>query len=118
MDAVSEKELLKRRVRFSRLYDLYGPLLTERQRRIYEMHELDDFSLSEISETLHISRQGVSDQLSKVRGRLAEMENLLGFDATLNRIEKSAQAILSGKNIDVHARAIVEACGGRITDHV
>ncbi|MGI6075669.1 MAG: sigma factor-like helix-turn-helix DNA-binding protein [Pyramidobacter sp.] len=115
---MSEKELLKRRVRFSRLYDLYGPLLTERQRRIYEMHELDDFSLSEISEALHISRQGVSDQLSKVRSRLDEIEKLLGFNAAFSRIERDVQALLADKNIDVHARSIVEACGGRITDHV
>ena len=70
---MSDSEILERRVYLSRLYDLYGPLLTERQRRVYEMHELDDLSLSEISEELEISRQGVSDQLQRVRDRLEEI---------------------------------------------
>lgn len=115
---MSGSEVLERRIHLSRLYDLYGPLLTERQRRIYEMHELDDLSLSEISDELHISRQGVSDQLAKVRERLEEFERLLMFAHTLSRIESSAQAILEGKNIDAHARRIIEACGGRTSDHV
>lgn len=78
---MSENEALERRVQLSRLYDLYGPLLTERQRRVYEMHELDDLSLSEIADELGISRQGVSDQLQRARDRLDEIETLLGFDA-------------------------------------
>ncbi|MGN0838143.1 MAG: sigma factor-like helix-turn-helix DNA-binding protein [Pyramidobacter sp.] len=115
---MSGNEVLERRIHLSRLYDLYGPLLTERQRRVYEMHELDDLSLSEISSELNISRQGVSDQLTKVRERLEEIERLLGFADTLNRIESSARAILEGKNSDAHARSIIEACGGRTSDHV
>ena len=43
------------------LYDFYGELLTERQRSVYEMSVLDDLSLSEIADTLSISRQGVHD---------------------------------------------------------
>ena len=41
------------------LYDFYGELLTEHQRRIYEDVVLNDYSLSEVAEELGISRQGV-----------------------------------------------------------
>ncbi|MCF4112914.1 MULTISPECIES: sigma factor-like helix-turn-helix DNA-binding protein [Dethiosulfovibrio] len=70
---------LDRRFYIAGLYDLYGPVLTEKQRRIYEMHDLQDLSLSEISDELGISRQGISDQLQRARDRLEELENILGF---------------------------------------
>ena len=113
-----ENEALERRIRYSRLYDLYSPLLTERQRSIYEMHELEDLSLSEISDELKISRQGVSDQLQRVRDRLDELEKLLGFAEKLAEIEKSAQAILHGESSERHAAGIIELCSGRTMGNV
>ena len=115
---MSENEALERRVQLSRLYDLYGPLLTERQRRVYEMHELDDLSLSEIADELGISRQGVSDQLQRARDRLDEIETLLGCGERFRRIEAEARAIRDGENPQRHAVAIVEACEGRTMNHV
>ena len=52
-------------VRKGRLLDLYGPLLTEKQRRCMEMYFDMDLSLSEIGEELHISRQGAYDMLKR-----------------------------------------------------
>ena len=43
------------------LYDFYGELLTEHQRRVYEDVVFNDMSLSEIAEEQGISRQGVHD---------------------------------------------------------
>ncbi|MBP5212364.1 MAG: DNA-binding protein [Pyramidobacter sp.] len=115
---MSEQEVLERRIRVSRLYDLYGPLLTERQRRVYELRELDDLSLSEISSELAISRQGVSDQLSRVRDRLEEIESLLGAQARFDLIEKEAELIAKGGNPQEHAARIAEACRGRTMNDV
>ena len=39
------------------LYDFYGELLTEHQRRVYEDVVFNDMSLSEIAEEQGISRQ-------------------------------------------------------------
>jgi predicted DNA-binding protein YlxM (UPF0122 family) len=72
---------LEERIRLNRLYDLYGALLTERQRQAYEMHEWEDWSLQEISEHLHVSRQGVHDLLSRAKEKLSSFEDLLGMDA-------------------------------------
>ena len=41
------------------LYDFYGELLTEHQRRIYESAVYEDLSLKELSEEYGITRQGV-----------------------------------------------------------
>ncbi|MDY3868884.1 MAG: sigma factor-like helix-turn-helix DNA-binding protein [Pyramidobacter sp.] len=108
---MSETEILERRIYLSRLYDLYGPLLTERQRHVYEMHELEDLSLSEISAELEISRQGVSDQLQRVRDKLEEFEKLLGLNARLETIAHQAQILAQEGASAKPLQLILEACG-------
>ena len=100
------------------LYDFYGELLTEHQKQVYEDVVLNDYSLSEVAESLGISRQGVSDQLQRARDRLDEIETLLGHAESFRRIEDEARAICDGENPQQHAAAIVEACAGRTMNHV
>ncbi len=82
---MKKTDFLEERLRLNRLYDLYGALLTERQRQAYEMHEWEDWSLQEISEHLHVSRQGVHDLLSRAKEKLSSCEELLGMDTKMLR---------------------------------
>lgn len=59
------------------LYDFYAGLLTNRQREVCRLHLQEDWSLSEIAEELHISRQGVSDALHKGLEQMEDMEGKL-----------------------------------------
>lgn len=59
------------------LYDFYGELLTKRQQQVYEAVVLEDCSLSEVAEDLHISRQGVYDMIRRCNKSLEEYENKL-----------------------------------------
>ena len=59
------------------LYDFYGELLTEHQRRIYEDVVLNDYSLSEVAEELGISRQGVHDNVKRCGRILQDYEDKL-----------------------------------------
>ena len=59
------------------LYDFYGELLTEHQRRIYEDVVLNDYSLSEVAADLGISRQGVHDMIRRCNRTLEEYEEKL-----------------------------------------
>ena len=59
------------------LYDFYGELLTEHQKKIYEEAVFNDMSLSEIAEEFEISRQGVHDLLKRCNNILQEYENKL-----------------------------------------
>lgn len=59
------------------LYDFYGELLTEHQRRIYEDVILNDYSLSEVADELGISRQGVHDNLRRCSRALESYEEKL-----------------------------------------
>lgn len=59
------------------LYDFYGELLTEHQRSVYEMSINEDLSLSEIADSLSISRQAVHDMLKRCDKQLEEYEEKL-----------------------------------------
>lgn len=59
------------------LYDFYGELLTEHQRKIYEDAVYNDLSLSEIAEMQGISRQGVHDLIKRCNRILEDYESKL-----------------------------------------
>lgn len=59
------------------LYDFYGELLTEHQKRIYEDVVYNDFSLAEIAKENGISRQGVHDLVRRCDRSLQEYEDKL-----------------------------------------
>ena len=58
------------------LYDFYGELLTEHQRRVYEDVVLD-YSLSEIAQDQGISRQGIHDLVKRSTKTLNDYEEKL-----------------------------------------
>ncbi len=64
------------------LYDFYGELLTEHQRRIYEDLVTNDLSLREIAQEQGISRQGVHDLIRRC-DRILE-----GYEEKLHLVEK------------------------------
>lgn len=59
------------------LYDFYGELLTEHQKKIYEDVVYNDFSLTEIARENGISRQGVHDLVKRCDHILQEYEDKL-----------------------------------------
>ncbi len=75
------------------LYDFYGQLLTDHQKEIYEMSILEDLSLSEIADTLTISRQGVHDTIKRCDNLLSEYENRLHLVEKFMHIRHSVERI-------------------------
>ena len=61
------------------LADFYGPLLTEKQRNVWDLHYQQDLSLAEIAELEHISRQAIHDLLKRTERILADYEDKLGL---------------------------------------
>ena len=70
---------LEKRREASLLCDLYGSLLTERQREIVRLYCDEDLTLAEIGENLGISRQAASDALRKAVQSLRGYEEKLGL---------------------------------------
>ncbi len=64
---------------FTMLLDVYGALLTEKQRETLDFYYNEDLSLGEISEETGITRQGVMNCIKKCEQRLLELEEALGL---------------------------------------
>lgn len=71
------------------LYDFYGELLTEHQRRIYEDAVYNDMSLAEIAEEAGISRQGVHDLIKRCDRILCEYEEKLHLVERFTRTKRT-----------------------------
>ena len=68
------------------LFDYYGEMLTEKQRNIFDLYYNEDLSLTEISENLDITRQGVRDSIVRAEDTLRDMERKLGFASRFSRL--------------------------------
>ena len=70
---------LQKVVRIGQLLDLYGGLLTERQRTCIRLHYEDDLSFGEIAETQGVSRQAIHDAARQAENALERYEEKLGL---------------------------------------
>ncbi|MDR0382029.1 MAG: YlxM family DNA-binding protein, partial [Oscillospiraceae bacterium] len=75
------------------LFDFYADILTDKQRDYFDLYYHQDLSLSEISESEGITRQGVRDVITRAEGTLRHMEAQLGLVARFSRVRESLDAI-------------------------
>lgn len=71
--------MLEKILRVNALYDFYQPLLTPKQQEYLDLYYLNDFSLGEIAERCHVTRQAVYDNLKRAEGALEDFEKKLGL---------------------------------------
>ncbi len=69
--------VMEKIVRQGMLYDLYGELLTDHQRKVYGELVNDDLSLSEIAQINGITRQGAHDIIKRCDKILESYEDKL-----------------------------------------
>jgi|GEM_PF-1294184 len=75
------------------LFDIYGELLTEKQREALRLHLQEDWSLSEIAAETGISRQGVSDAIGRGLKTLEELEQKLHMAERFVSLSQTAEEI-------------------------
>ena len=92
---MSGEEIFQQRMRLGRLFDIYGGLLTEKQRTSLGLYFYDDLSLSEISEELGVSRQAVHDLLKRVEQILERYETTLGVLAKEEALHVELQQVMN-----------------------
>ena len=64
---------------FAVLFDIYAPLLTDKQRDTLDLYCNEDLSLAEIAETAGTTRQAVMNCILKCEKRLTELEDNFGL---------------------------------------
>jgi len=75
------------------LYDFYGELLTEHQKKVYEDAVMNDYSLSELAEEYGVSRQGIHDLLKRCDAILEDYEAKLGLMKRFESLKNTAKEI-------------------------
>ena len=83
------------KIEMVRLYDIYSPLLSERQSEILNLYYNEDQSLAEISENVGITRQGVRDCIVKAEAQLGFFEEKLGLSAKLTSLYTAIDTLSS-----------------------
>lgn len=93
---------------FTMLLDVYGALLTEKQRETLEFYYNDDLSLSEISEEMGITRQGVMNCIKKCEQRLLELEEEMGLVSRFTELKhgmEELEAVIASAEINDKKKA-------------
>ncbi len=79
-------------VKVAELYDIYGPLLNEKQRDVINCYYNEDLSLQEIAENNNKSKQAISDMMTRTVDKLFEFEDELSL---LEKKEELKDALTS-----------------------
>lgn len=83
------------------LYDFYGELLTDHQKKIYEAAVYDDMSLTEIADENGISKQGVHDLIKRCTRALQDYEDKLHMIRRFEAIKSQALELKKVASMDL-----------------
>lgn len=95
--------MLDRLNRINLLFDIYAPLLTDRQQEVLQLYFSDNYSLAEIAAEYVVSRQAVHDLIHRSLNALERFENKLRLYQLFNEQQDllaEAEEIVSYGQID------------------
>lgn len=75
------------------LFDYYSSLLTKKQYDTYEMYFNEDFTIQEIADIQHTSKQAVSDLLKRTSKNLKDIEEKLKLVKRHEEIRTNIQTL-------------------------
>lgn len=101
--------MLDKTVRINYLYDFYQVLLTPKQRQYMNLYFLKDYSLGEIAEDAHVSRQAVYDNIKRTEAMLESYEETLHlyekFKQRMSLIDRLEESI-SEKDLEQAMKSV------------
>lgn len=77
------------------LFDFYGELITKKQKDIFELYHLNDFSLNEIASEFNISRQAVLDSIKRTEKSLMQYEEKLSLVAKYTKQKENINKLIN-----------------------
>lgn len=93
MSSLKKEHTIEERLELSLLYDFYGALLKENQRRMFEASVLEDYNFSEIAQDEGITRQGAYDTVKRATKQLEMYEGKLGLVERFREQKKMAEKL-------------------------
>lgn len=79
---------MENNIYISSLYDVYGELLTEIQKKYFEDYYFNNYSLSEISENYNVTRNAVHKSIKEAEKNLNNFEEKLEYANKIKRIKE------------------------------
>ena len=80
-------------VKYGKLFDIYGKLLSEERQSLMNLYFNFNMTLAEISKEKGISRQAVLDSIKKSCVKLDEFEEKLNINAKKENLEKELKML-------------------------
>ena len=96
---------MEKNIRISILCDIYGSLLTDKQKDVLDLYYNDNLSLSEISEEINITRQAVRDSIVKAEKKLYSFEENLGL---MEKMKKQKEIIADLNEIQTEVSSSIK----------
>lgn len=84
---------MKELVYYTMLYDIYGNLLTKKQKEYFEEYYFKNLSLSELAEKYNISRNAIHKQLKDTINKLENYEKNLNLQKKNEMLEEIVNGI-------------------------
>ncbi len=78
---------------YNQLYDLYGMLLTDKQKSYFENYYFSNLSLSEMALNYGVSRNAIHKQLKIVVDKLVDYEKKMQLNCKLKKLDDVLQSI-------------------------
>lgn len=105
-------ETIEKTTQINMLYDFYQPLLTAKQDLYMRLYYGDDYSLGEIAQLQHVSRQAVYDNLQRTVKTLQRYEQQLHlyqyFQQRNQLLENLQKQVAQKYAADDDLKAVVE----------
>ena len=92
---------MEENIRYIKLFDIYGNLLTEKQKNNFKLYYMDDLSLREIAELYNISFQSVRDSIEVSKKLLDNYENNIKMLEKNSYIDELKKLLINVDNEDV-----------------
>lgn len=103
MEVDTEDKSFVELFRLSDLYDIYGELLTEKQKNLFEAYYYEDLSLREIAEENKVTPQAVRDNIKRAEKILQNYEEKLQvLEKKLSTREKVIEIIKQIEKIEIN----------------
>ena len=100
----------------SLLYDYYGGLLTGKQRQCFDLRYNQDLSLGEIAQVMGVSRQAVSDNLTRTEALLRKMEDSIGCGRDLKNRNALRTILDAAERLKTYPDETVSVLAGEIIE--
>ncbi len=102
-----QRDVLQSKTNHVLLLDFYGRLLTDKSVEIADLHFNEDMTLTEIAESLHISKQAVYDAVRRIKTSLETYEAKLNLVARFQEQKDLAAGALEALEKEEKKEAVV-----------